>query len=83
MRRTLMSSASPFRTDPVAFDSLIESLDRALKPVQFLGFWTAIVAPFVILALIADNTAQSSPALLAGLLTLNVVGIVLGRGYNT
>jgi hypothetical protein len=75
-----MSSASPFNTDPVAFDTL----NRVFKPAQFLGFWMAVVTPFVVLGLVtAGNAVQHSPLILTGLLLLNVVGIILGRDYHT
>ncbi len=74
-----MSSATPFDT------SLIP--DRSLQavvqyPVRLLGFWSAIVLPFVILSLIVAGVAQQSPTLLAGLLAANIAGLVLGKDYN-
>jgi len=80
-----MSIASPFRSDSAASDQpgIAENLqiDPEL-PVRFVGFWTAVVVPFVLLGLVATGTAHQSPALLSGLLAANVVGLVLGKDYK-
>jgi hypothetical protein len=55
---------------------------RIVLPVQFLGFWTAVVSPFVLLGLIVAGLALQYPLVLTGLLAANVAGIVLGNGYN-
>lgn len=56
-----------------------------VSPVQFLGFWTAVVSPFVLVGLVAVAAAGlasgARPALVAVLVT-NIVGLLLGRGYN-
>lgn len=61
------------------------SLRRSIvSPVQFLGFWTAVVSPFVLVGLVAAAAGPPSgarPALVA-VLVANVVGLLLGRGYN-
>jgi hypothetical protein len=77
-----MSSASPLsdrRPLPTGAQSL-QSL--AVRPVQALGFWAAVVLPFVTLVLLFTGAGLERPSLLAGLLLLNVVGLVLGRGHN-
>lgn len=51
-------------------------------PLRLIGFWSAIVLPFVLLGLLAAGVAQGSPALLAGLVGANIAGLVLGREYN-
>lgn len=50
--------------------------------MQFVGFWTAVVTPFVLLSLITVGIAQQSPLLLSALLAVNVLGLVLGRDYK-
>jgi len=80
-----MSSAFPSdRTDPGNERSIdSESLQAAVSyPLRAAGFWSAIALPFVILGLIAVGAAQQSPVLLSGLMTANVVGLVLGRTHN-
>lgn len=59
--------------------SLQESL---VPPVQFLGFWTAVVVPFMLLGLITAGLATEYPLVLVGLLAVNVVGLVLGKEHN-
>ncbi len=74
-----MSSATPFDTSLKPDRSLQSAVEY---PFRLLGFWSAIVLPFVILSLIATGVAQQSPTLLAGLLSANIAGLVLGKDYN-
>jgi len=80
-----MSSASSFEAESAASDqpSVVTSLptDPGL-PVRFVGFWTAVLMPFVLLTLLVAGVAQQSPELLGGLLVANVAGIVLGQDYK-
>lgn len=52
------------------------------QPVRLLGFWTAVLLPFVLLALVAVGIAQQSPQVFAALVTANVAGLVLGKDYK-
>ncbi|MFW6435746.1 MAG: hypothetical protein ACOCY1_05125 [Halovenus sp.] len=75
-----MSSATPL--DPTASTDR-QTLQSAVEhPVRLLGFWSAIVTPFVILSLLATGAAQQSPALVGGLVAANVAGLVLGKEYK-
>lgn len=61
----------------------IASLQASLvPPVQFLGFWMAVIAPFVLLGLIVAGGAAQSPLTMTGVLAANVVGLVLGNDYK-
>lgn len=51
-------------------------------PLRVIGFWAAVVLPFVILSLLALGVAQQSPALLTALVSANVAGLVLGQDYK-
>lgn len=51
-------------------------------PIRAIGFWTAIVLPFVLLALVALGIAQQSPLLLTALVTANIAGLVVGKEYK-
>jgi hypothetical protein len=51
-------------------------------PVRAVGFWTAVLLPFVLLGLIAAGVAQQSPLLFTGLVTANVTALVVGRDYK-
>ena len=79
-----MSNASPRSTDAATSRQLnAQSLLALFQwPIRWLGFWAAIVLPFVLLALLVTGVAQQVPTLLAGLLVANVTGLVLGREYN-
>ena len=76
-----MSSAFPSDSTPEVNDK--STLRDAVEyPLRLLGFWSAVVLPFVLLALIATGIAQQSPLMTAGLVTANVTGLVLGKEYN-
>ncbi len=51
-------------------------------PVKFIGFWTAVFVPFVLLALIVSGAVLQAPQLFAALLGANLVGLVVGRDYK-
>ena len=75
-----MASASKHDTVPrTGTESVRDSLT---PPVQFVGFWTAVVTPFMILALIIAGVALTNLGLLGGLLVANLIGLVLGRNYS-
>jgi len=50
--------------------------------MRFVGFWTAILVPFVLLGLIASGAVLQSPQLFAALLGANLAGLVVGRNYK-
>lgn len=51
-------------------------------PVRAIGFWAAVLLPFVLLTLVATGIAQQSPLLLTGLVTANVAALVVGKDYK-
>lgn len=53
-----------------------------LLPLRFVGFWTAVFVPFVLLGLIVSGTALQSPQLLTVLLCANLFGLVVGKDYK-
>lgn len=80
-----MSSASSFEAESAASDQSNAATSLSIDPelpVRFVGFWTAVLMPFVLLSLLAVGVAQQSPELLGGLLVANVAGIVLGQDYG-
>jgi len=84
VRRNTMSSASPLRspTDALPNGSL-DFQTLAVRPVQFLGFWTAVVAPLAYPALFMSRLdGHSLLLLLASVFFANVLGLVIGRGYR-
>ena len=80
-----MSSASMYETDSAATEQPIVAAVEWINPklpVRFVGFWTAVLMPFVLLSLLVIGVAQQSPELLGGLLVANVAGLVLGKDYK-
>lgn len=77
-----MSSAFP--SDPTAGNEYgASTLRTAVQyPLRLLGFWAAIVLPFVLLGLLSAGIAQQSPGLLTGVVGTNVAALVLGKEYN-
>ncbi|MDS0259982.1 hypothetical protein NDI56_11315 [Haloarcula sp. S1CR25-12] len=79
-----MSSAPPFRSPTDALTSgSIDFRRLAVRPVQFLGFWTAVVAPLAYAVLLMSSLdGRSRLLLLTGVFFANVLGLVIGRGYR-
>lgn len=81
-----MSSASPVHSDTAASTLQrigVAPLRRLVRPaVEFIGFWTAVLLPFVLLALVASGLAPQYPELVGGLVVGNLAGLGLGQGYN-
>jgi len=81
-----MSSASPFEDEsgaPLRRRVAAQPLQMLCLPaIRFVGFWTAVLLPFVLASLLVSGFAARSPSLVGGLLACNVAGLVLGRNYN-
>lgn len=75
-----MMRASKYDISPSgSVTSLRESL---APPVRFLGFWTAIVSPFLLLGFVTTGLAAEYPVVVTGLFVANVAGLVLGSNHN-
>jgi len=79
-----MSSASPFRSPTEFVPSNAEAVQSlAVRPVQWVAFWTAVVAPLAYpLLLLSGLEGQPLLLLLASVFFANVLGLVIGRGYR-
>lgn len=81
-----MSGASPMRSQPAAENRQrfgAQTFQRVLGPiVSFVGFWTAVIAPIVLLALLLSGHVAQYPLVATGLLACNVAGILLGQDYG-
>lgn len=75
-----MASASEYDSLPRPAGSALRT--GIVRPLQFVGFWTAVVSPFVLVGLVVRGLATQHPLLWTGLLAANLVGIVLGKEYN-
>jgi hypothetical protein len=74
-----MASASEYGTTrPAAltFQAPLRS------PVQWIGFWTAVVLPFLLIGLVAAGVATQYPLAVVGLAATNVAAIVAGKDYK-
>lgn len=79
-----MSNASPTSRKSASSGKPFgaQSLQKLESPARFVGFWMAVITPFVLLGLLASGVVHQSPLLLSGLLSANVGGLVLGRDYK-
>jgi heme/copper-type cytochrome/quinol oxidase subunit 4 len=59
-----------------------EPLSLLYTPVQFVGFWTAVLLPFVTFPMVATGVASAHLVPFLALVVVNVVALVLGRGYK-
>lgn len=81
-----MSSVPPHESERGATSR--QSVDSAdlrahFRPaVHFVGFWTAVLLPFVLLTLLASGVIVELPFVAGGLLAVNLAGLVLGREYE-
>ncbi len=81
-----MSSASPYESDSVvrSRDSVDSADLRALclPTVRRVGFWAAVLIPFVLLSLLASGVIVELPFVAGGLLAVNLAGLLLGQEHN-
>lgn len=85
-----MSNAPHYsdRGDPAPTAKAVTVLETAgqiaIKQTRALGFWSAVALPFLYLPLLAAGleTVTETTAVLA-LLVLNLLALLVGRGYNT
>ncbi|MBX0322326.1 hypothetical protein EGH21_04690 [Halomicroarcula sp. F13] len=79
-----MSSVSPFQSPTEALpEKSVDFRTLAFRPVQFLAFWTAVLAPLAYPALLLSGLdGQTLLVLLTGVFLANVLGLVLGRDYR-
>jgi hypothetical protein len=79
---------STSRRDRTTLEAGVESLlvgadrlgTRLVPSVRFASFWTAVLVPFVLLALLVIGAVN--PIVWSGLVAANVAGLVLGRNYS-
>lgn len=76
-----MSSASPFRSPTEAAPSSV-ALRSLTRPLQFVAFWLAIIAPLAYPPLLLGGLDGQSFLIFLGVVALNAFGLVAGRGYG-
>jgi hypothetical protein len=80
-----MSTTNPTPDRPATpnWTALAErSISTLLTPVQFAGFWTAVLLPFVLFPMLVSGMASEQLVPFVALLATNLVALVLGRDYN-
>ena len=81
-----MSSASPTRADRLreSVDIDAEVLQSTIAtPVRFVGFWSAVVLPFVYLPLLFTGLQGTYLTAFLLLVGVHILSIVAGREYNS
>ncbi len=51
-------------------------------PIQFVGFWSAVVCPFCYLILLLNGLSGAEMTAFLGLLGCNVVSLLIGHAYG-
>ncbi|CCQ35372.1 uncharacterized protein Nmlp_1162 [Natronomonas moolapensis 8.8.11] len=80
-----MSSATQSRQTPSVTNDRNTAgtwIHRAVRGVRAAAFWTATVLPVLVVAALIAGTAGRYPAILGGVLALNVVCAVVGHGHS-
>jgi hypothetical protein len=80
-----MSSASPFRRSAPEFPTTsgVQRLrSLAVGSARFAGFWSAVVLPFAMLAMVVSGSVAQQAPLFVGLLLANVVALRVGHGHK-
>ena len=81
-----MSTQSTHQDRPAARDRSVVSeqvLDRLVAPVQFLGFWSAVLLPMALFPMLLSGVASEHLAPFTALVAANVLALVVGRDYNS
>ena len=78
-----MSSVSPFNSPSTSESTVVEPLSKShsVRTIQFLAFWIAVLAPLAYPPLLLGGLDAQTLLLLLGVVAVNVLGLLLGRGY--
>lgn len=82
--------STPSSTPPLVPDGVADSMTAAVsnyevlfRPLEALGFWAAVVLPFVYVPLIVAGVhTTSEAAAVAVLVTVHVLALVVGHRYR-
>lgn len=59
-----------------------QPLSVLYTPVQFVGFWTAVLLPFLTFPMVMTGAAGEHMTAFAALVATNLIALVIGRGYK-
>ena len=78
-----MSSPSSTAHDSGPLEGWLDP-DRLLRPVEAVGFWAAVVLPFVYVPVILTGLDTPSEQLaVAVLIAVHVLALIVGRRYHS
>lgn len=79
-----MSTSTAHQEEPVAPTSnvLRDPVRTLLAPVQFAGFWSAVLLPLVLFPMLLSGAASEHVVPFVALVATNLVALVAGRNYN-
>jgi hypothetical protein len=82
---SLMSTPSRSALAEAASDAVSTPASATvLKPLEVVGFWSAVALPFLYLPLVvAGPTSPAEQTALASLVAAHVVALLLGRRHRT
>jgi hypothetical protein len=63
-------------------DRTRSAAETAQKPFQFVGFWSAVVLPFVYAPMVLGGFASGHRSTFAALLAFHAVALVAGHGHR-
>ena len=76
-----MATSSQSNSRPAVRRVLDNPRRTALAPVRFVGFWSAVVLPLVLLPMLFGGFAEANPLVFGGLLVTNLVAAAVGRHH--
>lgn len=78
-----MSEASARERSPDAHDSPAFGFRTLLRPVEAVGFWSAVALPFLYLPLVLSGPRNATEATVTiALMSLHALSLVVGHAYN-
>lgn len=77
----MATSTQPNSGRPAVRRVLDNPRRTALAPVRFIGFWSAVVLPLVLLPMLFSGFAETNPLAFGGLLVANLLAAAAGRHH--
>jgi hypothetical protein len=78
-----MSEASARERSPDAPESPALGLRTLIRPVEAIGFWSAVALPFLYFPLVLSGPRNATEATAAvALMSLHALSLVVGHAYN-
>lgn len=78
-----MSTRDPStRRLPPGVSGIRTLLSGVVTAIRGLAFWATILLPLVVLAMLISGTVTAAPAMVVGLVLMNVCCVALGHSYN-